>query len=141
MPRGDGTGPAGLGPMSGRGMGYCAGYTTPGRVASGRGRGMGAGYGRGFGRGFGRGTGLGRGRGMGFGAGRGFPFRGFVPPRFAGCLPWYPPQEGVSEAGALMEEAEYLRKEVEFINKRLAEIDEAVKELKADGPVRDKDEE
>lgn len=25
MPGGDGTGPAGLGPMTGRGMGYCAG--------------------------------------------------------------------------------------------------------------------
>jgi hypothetical protein len=30
MPRGDGTGPMGLGPMSGRGMGYCAGYPAPG---------------------------------------------------------------------------------------------------------------
>ncbi|NLG83887.1 MAG: DUF5320 domain-containing protein, partial [Firmicutes bacterium] len=25
MPRGDGTGPLGLGPMTGRAMGYCAG--------------------------------------------------------------------------------------------------------------------
>ena len=30
MPRGDGTGPAGLGPMTGRGLGYCAGYSRPG---------------------------------------------------------------------------------------------------------------
>ncbi len=30
MPRGDGTGPAGQGPMTGRGMGYCAGYNAPG---------------------------------------------------------------------------------------------------------------
>ncbi len=30
MPRGDGTGPAGLGPMSGRGMGFCAGYRVAG---------------------------------------------------------------------------------------------------------------
>ncbi len=27
MPRGDGTGPLGMGPISGRGAGYCAGYT------------------------------------------------------------------------------------------------------------------
>ncbi|MBT4482390.1 MAG: DUF5320 domain-containing protein, partial [Candidatus Latescibacteria bacterium] len=27
---GDGTGPAGLGPMTGRGAGYCAGYSVPG---------------------------------------------------------------------------------------------------------------
>jgi hypothetical protein len=29
MPRGDGTGPLGLGPMTGRGMGYCAGFPVP----------------------------------------------------------------------------------------------------------------
>lgn len=30
MPRGDRTGPKGLGPMTGRGAGYCAGNVTPG---------------------------------------------------------------------------------------------------------------
>lgn len=30
MPRGDRTGPAGRGPMTGRGAGYCAGYPVPG---------------------------------------------------------------------------------------------------------------
>lgn len=30
MPRGDGTGPMGLGPMTGRAAGYCAGYAGPG---------------------------------------------------------------------------------------------------------------
>jgi len=30
MPRGDGTGPLGLGPMTGRAAGYCAGYPVPG---------------------------------------------------------------------------------------------------------------
>ena len=30
MPRGDQTGPNGMGPMSGRGAGFCAGYETPG---------------------------------------------------------------------------------------------------------------
>ena len=30
MPRGDRTGPAGIGPMTGRVAGYCASYATPG---------------------------------------------------------------------------------------------------------------
>ena len=30
MPRGDGTGPMGYGRMTGRGVGYCAGFETPG---------------------------------------------------------------------------------------------------------------
>ena len=30
MPFGDGTGPAGLGPMTGRAAGFCAGYPVPG---------------------------------------------------------------------------------------------------------------
>ncbi|MBN1390739.1 MAG: DUF5320 domain-containing protein [Candidatus Thermoplasmatota archaeon] len=41
MPRGDGTGPWGRGPMTGRGLGYCGGYYPE--------------YGRPWGRGFGRG--------------------------------------------------------------------------------------
>lgn len=30
MPFGDGTGPRGMGPMTGRGAGYCAGFARPG---------------------------------------------------------------------------------------------------------------
>ena len=50
MPFGDRTGPAGWGPMTGRGMGYCAGYSAPGSMNSGigRGRGMRGSGGRGF---------------------------------------------------------------------------------------------
>jgi hypothetical protein len=91
MPFGDGTGPAGLGPMTGRAAGFCAGYPMPGYMnpvairAGFYGVGApivgpyGAGYGMpyggqvnpwlrrglGFGRGFGRGRGWGRGRGRG----------------------------------------------------------------------------
>jgi hypothetical protein len=43
MPRGDGTGPLGMGPRTGRGMGFCAGFPVPGYRS--------AGFGRGFGRG------------------------------------------------------------------------------------------
>lgn len=90
MPFGDGTGPAGLGPMTGRAAGFCAGFPVPGYMNPVAGRagfygpgvspfgphGAGlfgysvpfAGWGnpwlrRGFGRGFGRGWGRGRGRG------------------------------------------------------------------------------
>jgi len=38
MPRGDGTGPAGMGPRTGRGLGPCSGYTTPGYTNPGGGR-------------------------------------------------------------------------------------------------------
>ncbi len=55
MPRGDGTGPAGMGPMTGRGAGYCAGYSVPGYANTFSGR-YPAGR-RAFGGGFGQGRG------------------------------------------------------------------------------------
>lgn len=66
MPGGDRTGPAGSGPKTGRGLGYCAdneqpGYATAqssqrfGRGISGRGRGWRNRFNTGFGRGRGRG--------------------------------------------------------------------------------------
>lgn len=61
MPRGDGTGPMGQGPMTGRGIGYCSGNTQAGFV--GAGFRMGRGFARCMGRGF-------------FGFGRGFGFMG-----------------------------------------------------------------
>jgi len=94
MPFGDGTGPAGLGPMTGRAAGFCAGYPVPGYVNPAVGRagfygagvpafgpygagsyGYGTGYGMPYGgrvnpwlrRGFGFGRGWGRGRGRGRG--------------------------------------------------------------------------
>ena len=98
MPFGDGTGPVGLGPMTGRAAGFCAGYPVPGYMNPAIGRagfygvvapvvgpyraGYGMPYGnrvslwlrRGFGFGFGRGLGRGRGWGRGRGGGR-FGFR------------------------------------------------------------------
>jgi len=57
MPFGDGTGPRGMGPMTGRGAGYCAGFGRPGFANPILGRrwfdfGWGV-WGRGRGRGFG----------------------------------------------------------------------------------------
>ena len=59
MPRGDRTGPRAGGPMTGRAMGYCAGYSVPGFMnpIGGYGRGLGRARGRGFRRGWGRGFG------------------------------------------------------------------------------------
>jgi hypothetical protein len=74
MPRFDGTGPLGMGPMTGRGMGYCGGVNQMAANSASYpsmpyywGRGLRRGFGRGLGRGFGRGFGWGRGRGRGFG--------------------------------------------------------------------------
>ncbi|MDY6915811.1 MAG: DUF5320 domain-containing protein [Candidatus Cloacimonadota bacterium] len=52
MPRGDGRGPDGFGPMTGRGMGYCAGFESPGYANPGYGRGMGYRRGGGYKRGY-----------------------------------------------------------------------------------------
>jgi len=97
MPAGDGTGPLGLGPMTGRAAGYCAGYTVPGYLNPRAGWAFGArpvpgaygpapyagmmvpyGYPAVYGpprqwglRWFGRGFGRGYGRGFGRGGGRG----------------------------------------------------------------------
>lgn len=55
MPAGDGTGPMGLGSMTGRGYGHCAGYDAAGFARPFEGRrylgrgGVGRGYGRGYG--------------------------------------------------------------------------------------------
>lgn len=47
MPRGDGTGPEGKGPMTGRGAGRCGDNDIAGFAGAGRGRGRGRGFGRG----------------------------------------------------------------------------------------------
>ena len=66
MPRGDGSGPRGMGPMTGRAAGYCAGYNRPGFASLGCGFGARGGFGPGGGRGMGFGA-----RGMGYGRGYG----------------------------------------------------------------------
>ena len=62
MPGGDRTGPKGVGPMTGRGVGICAGNDVPGNMNPSAGR---------SGRGFGHGRGGGSGRGF-QGGGRGW---------------------------------------------------------------------
>lgn len=74
MPGFDGTGPAGMGPMTGWGRGYCS--TSPATYAPTPIYGP-ANQWTGFGRGFGRGRGNRGGFGPGFGRGRGFGYRGY----------------------------------------------------------------
>ena len=64
MPRGDGTGPWGQGSKTGRGLGYCSGYSAPG-YTKGPGMGLARGFGRGRGTTVGRGLAWRRGRGGG----------------------------------------------------------------------------
>lgn len=110
MPRGDGTGPMGMGAMTGREAGYCAGYAIPGFMNPIPGRGMG--YGRGRGRGFGR--------GMGWGRAMAYPAAAYPAPY---AVP-YTPQD---ESSALKEQAKYLSESLDGINKRLAELEKAKK--------------
>ena len=95
MAWGDGTGPNGLGPMSGRGAGYCAGFNVPGYANPGVGAGRGFGAGRGLGRGFGR-----RGGGRGFGYGR--AFTGAENPYYAPSVPYAPQVTPAQEAEFLV---------------------------------------
>lgn len=59
MPNGDGTGPMGIGPMTGRGRGACQGNKLNQGLGTGNGMRNGAGRGNGRGNGFGRMSGFG----------------------------------------------------------------------------------
>jgi len=123
MPRGDGTGPAGMGPMTGRAAGFCAGYPVPGYMNPVGGRGY-WGWGRGF---WGRGGGRGRSFGRGFGwarAGYGYPVWGpAVGPYAAYPNPAAPTVTAPQELDALKQQAEYFQDTLDEINKRIGELE------------------
>ncbi|MDD3643787.1 MAG: DUF5320 domain-containing protein [Candidatus Krumholzibacteria bacterium] len=136
MPRGDRTGPAGFGPMTGRGAGYCAGYPVPGFMNPASGSGLGYGRGRGFGGGFGRGLGRGFRGGRGWGGYAGVPYGGSYAypcwPNYGAPDAVYPAPYGArpdpeAEADMLKGQAEYFEEALEGIRKRIAEL-EAEKE-------------
>ena len=113
MPRGDRTGPMGMGPMTGRGMGLCAGYDVPGYMNPGPGYGRGMAYGRG--RGIGRGMAWGRGRGAGW----------FAPPAYGYATPYYGPPRYANpedERAFIEEELKDLKAHMEAMEKRLGEL-------------------
>ena len=103
MPRGNRTGPDGMGPMTGRGAGYCAGYDMPGYANPAGGRGF-------------------RGRGRGFGRGYGYndPYYDQAP---------YHPPAPVYQEPAPEEEKAYLENMVKGMEKELGDIKARIKEL------------
>lgn len=113
MPAGNGTGPMGMGPMTGRGLGYCSGGEAPGFGAVAARRGYG--------------TGLGRGRRGGRGGrwgGPGFYGRGWQP----GGMAWggYPDAvQGAApelERQSLESRANLMEAELQRIRQRLADL-------------------
>lgn len=100
MPRGDRTGPMGMGPMTGRGAGYCAGNTAPGYANPG-------GFTGGYPCGYGRGRGY---RGMYYGTG----MPGWA--RYGG--------PAFDEKAYLNNQAEYLEGQLRMVRDRLSGLNE-----------------
>lgn len=97
MPRGDRTGPNGMGPMTGRQAGYCAGFDTPG-----------------FNNNY-----FGARGGGGFGRGNRFRFRGGFQNNAYSAAPEYP---NVSEKTMLENEIKILKEQLNSFEQRLTEI-------------------
>ena len=115
MPRGDGTGPMGMGPMTGRAAGYCAGYAVPGSMNPTLGRGLGMAWGRGGGGGMGMAWRRGRGRGSGLGPGGGW---GFAPGPLP--APYAPPEPAADQQlAALRDQADWLKQQMDAVNERI----------------------
>ena len=118
MPGGDGTGPGGMGPMTGRAAGFCAGYSVPGYMNPVGGRGY-WGAGRGGG-GWGRrnwfyATGL-----TGWQrAQMGYPAYAAAAPYAA---PYGPELTQQQELDGLKRQAEYFEDALAGINKRIEEL-------------------
>lgn len=108
MPRGDGTGPMGMGPLTGRAFGFCAGFRTPGFTNPG--------------------TGAGLGRGCGYG-------RGFRRMSSFGTVPgWVPAGYSVfNGAFASAEtEKEYLTRQADFMENQLEQVKKRLEKLRAE---------
>lgn len=116
MPFGDGTGPRGLGPMTGRAAGYCAGFDVPGYANPGFGRGFYGGWGRGYG-----GGGRGR-RNRYYATGLpGWARAGYAPAW--GAPPYAPPAMPQEQETAMLKaQAEALSEQLEAINRRLEKL-------------------
>ena len=111
MPGGDRTGPEGLGPMTGRSLGYCSGSNSPGFAY---------GQGRGFGRGFGRGY---------FGRGRGFWRRAIYPDPYFEPTPYH---RDAYQRPTKKEEKTYLENLIKDLEEEINSIKSRIKELSKD---------
>ena len=114
MPGGDRTGPQGLGPMTGRAAGFCAGYSMPGYANPGGGRGMGMGWRRGMGRGGGRGW-------------RHWFYATGIPgwARFLGSTAPLPSPE--QELDGLKQQAEFLQESLSHVSERIEQLEKEKK--------------
>jgi hypothetical protein len=121
MPYGDGTGPQGSAPMTERGAGYCAGYSVPGY--------MNPGYGRGF---WGRGRGwFGRGGGRGhrhwfYATGMpGWARAGYGAPAYYGPAgyPYMPEMTAIDEMNMLGDQAKMLQDQLKDIQERISTLE------------------
>jgi hypothetical protein len=112
MPRGDGTGPMGMGPMTGRGAGHCGGRGVAGFVSS-----LGLGFGRGRG---GRGGGNGR-RNMFYATG----LTGWQRAAVSAAAPSATTAAPTAEAEKQFLEAEVgaIQSQLDAVKKRLAELE------------------
>jgi hypothetical protein len=120
MPSGDRTGPRGFGARTGRGLGYCAGYDTPGYT-------KGPGIGRGGA--WGRGRGGIRGRGYGYGRGRGWGSE-YRSPVYVPYTPVVSPQiSPESQLSRLKQEKEYLELDLTNIKSAIDDISKKIIEL------------
>ena len=122
MPKGDGTGPNGLGPMTGRAAGYCAGYATPGYMNPNPGYGFGRGFGRGGGRGF---------RRSGFFGGRflqAVPY-GAIPYSYGPAYAQPTPQE---ERAFLENQMKALQGQLDAVQQRLNEVKKQAEKKKGE---------
>ena len=109
MPAGDRTGPMGRGPMSGRGLGYCAGYGVPGSMNTV------PGWGWGFGRGW---------RHCYYATGLPGWSRN-IPGPYADLPPYYASLSPEQEAQALKAQAEHFEQGLAEVRRRIAELEAA----------------
>jgi hypothetical protein len=117
MPRGNRTGPIGMGPMSGRAAGYCAGFHTAGSENRPLWRDFRSGFAQDFGLG---------GRGGGYGWRHMFwatELPGWM--RLGKYSAPKPNSDPARERQALKHQAEDLQSQLDLINKRLNELDSA----------------
>jgi len=124
MPRGDRTGPAGMGPLTGRGAGFCVGAGVPGY--------MNPGFGPAAGYGFGGGRGFGRGMGGGMGGGRGWRHMYYATgvPGWARGRQYVPvPPEAFEESFDARQETAYLKAQAKQYRRSLEEIEQRLDEL------------
>lgn len=102
MPGGDGTGPIGMGPMTGGGRGFCAGANSPRRFF---------------------GLGWGRGRGAGFGRGWRNWFYATSLTREGRFQIGSPVMSREAEINSLKDQAEWITRQLEDIRKRMSELE------------------